>query len=60
MRDLISRADAFAAAAYAGINQRRKYTGDPYIVHPRRVAQTVKETGARDEIVAAPIMTVSV
>ncbi|GCE81759.1 HD domain-containing protein [Komagataeibacter oboediens] len=56
MTDLISRADVFAAAAHASIDQRRKYTGDPYIVHPRRVAQTVKETGARDEVVAAALL----
>lgn len=56
MTDLISRADVFAAAAHASIDQRRKYTGDPYIVHPRRVAQTVKETGARDEAVAAALL----
>ncbi|GBQ52311.1 HD domain-containing protein [Komagataeibacter sucrofermentans] len=56
MTDLISRADAFTAAAHASINQCRKYTGDPYIVHPRRVAQTVKQTGARDEVVAAALL----
>lgn len=56
MVDLISRADAFAAAAHASIDQRRKYTGDPYIVHPRRVAQTVKDTGARDEVIAAALL----
>lgn len=56
MTDLISRADAFAARAHASIDQRRKYTGDPYIVHPRRVAQTVKDTGARDEVIAAALL----
>ncbi|GBQ53553.1 HD domain-containing protein [Komagataeibacter sucrofermentans] len=56
MTDLISRTDAFAAAAHASIDQRRKYTGDPYIVHPRRVAQTVKEVGARDEVIAAALL----
>ena len=56
MTDLISRADAFAAEAHASIDQRRKYTGDPYIVHPRRVAQTVKDTGARDEVIAAALL----
>ncbi|WP_282760884.1 HD domain-containing protein [Komagataeibacter saccharivorans] len=56
MTDLISRADAFAARAHASIDQRRKYTGDPYIGHPRRVAQTVKDTGARDEVIAAALL----
>jgi (p)ppGpp synthase/HD superfamily hydrolase len=37
--NLIERADAFAAAAHASIDQRRKYGGEPYIVHPREVRQ---------------------
>lgn len=35
--NLVDRADAFAAAAHASIDQRRKYGGEPYIVHPREV-----------------------
>lgn len=35
--NLVERADAFAEAAHASINQRRKYGGEPYIVHPREV-----------------------
>ncbi|POF63869.1 hypothetical protein CFR73_07675 [Novacetimonas maltaceti] len=54
--DLTSRAAAFAAVAHGKINQRRKYTDEPYIVHPHRVAQTVKETGARDEVIAAALL----
>lgn len=37
--NLVERADAFAAAAHESINQRRKYGGEPYIVHPREVRQ---------------------
>lgn len=37
--NLVERADAFAAAAHASIDQRRKYGGEPYIVHPREVRQ---------------------
>ncbi|MBY4641729.1 HD domain-containing protein [Gluconacetobacter entanii] len=51
--DLTSRAAAFAAVAHGKINQRRKYTDEPYIVHPWRVARTVRQAGARDEVVAA-------
>ncbi|GBQ35254.1 HD domain-containing protein [Gluconacetobacter azotocaptans] len=53
MTDLVSRAAAFATAAHAGVGQRRKYTNEPFIVHPRRVAELVASTGARDEVVAA-------
>ncbi|KDU95175.1 HD domain-containing protein [Komagataeibacter rhaeticus] len=56
MDSLISRADKFATEAHAGVNQRRKYTGDPYIVHPRRVAQIVQEIGVRDEVIAAALL----
>ena len=54
--DLMSRADAFAAAAHASIGQRRRYTGDPYIVHPRRVARMVAQTDVRDAVVAAAML----
>jgi (p)ppGpp synthase/HD superfamily hydrolase len=37
---LIARADAFAEKAHTG--QKRKYTGEDYIVHPRAVAEIVK------------------
>jgi (p)ppGpp synthase/HD superfamily hydrolase len=39
MMNMIQRADAFAEAAHASIDQRRKYGGEPYIVHPREVQQ---------------------
>jgi (p)ppGpp synthase/HD superfamily hydrolase len=38
----IARADEFAAAAHARVGQLRKYTNDPYIVHPRAVARIVR------------------
>lgn len=38
---LVERARWFATAAHAAIDQRRKYTDDPYIVHPQRVADKV-------------------
>ena len=37
MTPLLDKAKAFATAAHEG--QLRKYTGDPYIVHPIRVAE---------------------
>jgi (p)ppGpp synthase/HD superfamily hydrolase len=52
--DLIERADAFAAKAHEG--QTRKYTGEPYIVHPRAIAELLSEAGLDDEVVAAGLM----
>ena len=35
--ELLLRADAFASGAHRAVNQTRKYSGLPYIVHPREV-----------------------
>ena len=43
----------FATAAHAAVGQMRKYTSDPYIVHPIRVATTVAKFGGTDEMIAA-------
>lgn len=37
--DLVTWADIFATAAHAAVKQTRKYTGEPYINHPREVRQ---------------------
>ncbi|PZR92313.1 MAG: hypothetical protein DI537_14010 [Stutzerimonas stutzeri] len=34
---MVRSAEAFATAAHEAVRQRRKYTGEPYIVHPRHV-----------------------
>ncbi|WP_266032486.1 HD domain-containing protein [Brucella intermedia] len=39
---------AFAIGAHAAIDQRRKYTGDPYIVHPRAVVKILRDHGIND------------
>lgn len=39
--DLIARAAKFAKDAHGSIDQRRKYTNEPYIVHPESVAATI-------------------
>jgi (p)ppGpp synthase/HD superfamily hydrolase len=49
---LIRSAAEFARAAHERIGQRRKYTGEPYIVHPQAVAATVA-TVTDDEVVIA-------
>lgn len=38
---MIKQASKFATRAHALIDQRRKYTGEPYIVHPAAVARLV-------------------
>ncbi|QIG69176.1 putative metal-dependent phosphohydrolase protein [Rhizobium phage RHph_N1_15] len=39
---MIIRAEAFATAAHYAIDQRRKYTNKPYIIHPRAVAALIQ------------------
>jgi len=43
----------FADHHHAVINQRRKYTGEPYIMHPAAVAKIVKSVPHTQEMVAA-------
>ena len=50
----VERARIFATAAHAAVDQRRKYTNEPYIVHPTEVAATVAGVpGATPEMIAA-------
>lgn len=52
---LIARADGFAQAAHAG--QKRKYTGEDYITHPRAVAEIVKTAaGCTDDMICAALL----
>ncbi|MDV5140574.1 HD domain-containing protein [Chimaeribacter arupi] len=53
MTTLVERARLFASKAHAGINQRRKYTDDPYIVHPRAVAEIVSRVPHSEAMLAA-------
>lgn len=55
MTDLIERARRYATEAHARIDQRRKYSNQPYDAHLRRVALLVKEVSDDDdeEVVAA-------
>ena len=50
--DLIERAASFAEAAHSSIDQRRKHTNEPFIVHPKAVAELVS-TVTDDEIAIA-------
>jgi len=50
---IIRRAELFAAAAHMAVGQVRKYTGEPYYVHPRDVAYIVEHAGGDDNMIAA-------
>jgi (p)ppGpp synthase/HD superfamily hydrolase len=54
MSELVKQASAFAHAAHAARGQKRKYTGDDYIVHPHNVAEMVAHVpGSTVEMQAA-------
>ena len=51
---IVQKAQIFAIAAHAAVQQKRKYTGEPYIVHPAEVARIVAEVeGSTEDMVAA-------
>lgn len=50
---LVERARQFASAAHRGVGQLRKYTGQPYEVHLKRVADIVARAKGDPEMVAA-------
>jgi (p)ppGpp synthase/HD superfamily hydrolase len=50
---LEERARAFATEAHARIDHRRKYTGDPYILHPEAVAAIVRSVPHDEAMIAA-------
>ncbi|NDJ55848.1 bifunctional (p)ppGpp synthetase/guanosine-3',5'-bis(diphosphate) 3'-pyrophosphohydrolase [Enterobacteriaceae bacterium 4M9] len=53
MLSLEERARRFASKAHAGQDQRRKYTAQPYIVHPAAVAELVRSVMPDDEALLA-------
>lgn len=46
--NMVLMADLLAYTAHGAIDQRRKYTNEPYIVHPRAVAATVRSVRPSD------------
>jgi guanosine-3',5'-bis(diphosphate) 3'-pyrophosphohydrolase len=50
---LEERARIFATAAHAAVGQLRKYTHEPYVVHPTEVAAMVKTVAHTEAMVAA-------
>lgn len=53
---LEDRARTFATAAHAAVGQLRKYTHEPYIVHPAEVVSIVKSVPHTEAMVAAAWM----
>jgi (p)ppGpp synthase/HD superfamily hydrolase len=53
---LVERADGFAFAAHTAIGEKRKYTGEPYIEHPREVARIVRCHFGSQEMIAAALL----
>jgi|TARA_B110000908_G_scaffold124350_1_gene145805 (p)ppGpp synthase/HD superfamily hydrolase len=53
MRTRTTLARVYATAAHAAVGQRRKYTDQPYIVHPIRVAEIVDLYGGTDDMISA-------
>lgn len=51
--DIVERARIFATAAHAAVEQRRKYTFEPYIVHPAEVVNILKTRPHDPEQLAA-------
>jgi len=51
--ELEAKAKLFATNRHAEIDQRRKYTNEPYIVHPEAVVNLVKTVVHSEEMIAA-------
>ena len=51
--DIVDRAKVYATAAHAAVKQLRKYTNQPYIVHPAEVVSIVKSVDHTPEMLAA-------
>ena len=51
--NIVEKARVFATAAHGAVAQLRKYTNEPYIVHPAEVAGIVATITHTDEMLAA-------
>lgn len=51
--NIVEKARIFATAAHAAVKQTRKYTGEPYIVHPAEVVRIVSQVEHTPEMLAA-------
>lgn len=51
--DIKDKARIFSIAAHSAVNQKRKYTNEPYWIHPEEVALLVSQSQHTDEMIAA-------
>lgn len=56
MSDKVQMAIAFATAAHAAVGQVRKYTDEPYIVHPIEVMEMVKNFDHTEDMLVAAVL----
>jgi (p)ppGpp synthase/HD superfamily hydrolase len=52
----VEKARVFATAAHAAVGQKRKYSGEDYIVHPLHVATVVAEAGGTEVQICAALL----
>jgi len=53
---IVDEALIFACGYHASVGQTRKYTGEPYIVHPIEVMMLVREHGGTEAMQAAALL----
>ncbi|GAK25537.1 HD domain-containing protein [Serratia liquefaciens] len=51
--DLMQKARRFATEAHQSCNQTRKFTGEPYIIHPAAVVALLQQADPTPEMIAA-------
>ena len=54
--NVVDKALVFATAAHAAVGQKRKYTGEDYIVHPIEVMELVRSVPHDDNMLAAALL----
>ena len=54
--DLYEKARIFATAAHGAIGQKRRYSGEDYIVHPLAVAEIVRSVPHTEAMLAAALL----
>ena len=54
--DIVEKAKVFAIAAHSAVGQLRKYTNEPYWVHPIEVMELVKSVSHTQEMLAAALL----